>query len=69
MRACILCSRPLPAIHDYCICSMRHEVRELLSFLRHRGAALAPRECAALGAQVHLAVQAAARTLEVERVG
>eukprot|EP00969_Alexandrium_andersonii_P267251 11810215-Alexandrium_andersonii.AAC.1 len=35
----------------------------LLSFLRHRASALSQAECAALGVQIHLAVQAAARSV------
>eukprot|EP00969_Alexandrium_andersonii_P133720 5913548-Alexandrium_andersonii.AAC.1 len=60
MRECILCSRPLPGIPDFCICPMCHEAREILAFLRLRGAALSQPESAALGVQLHLAVQAAA---------
>eukprot|EP00969_Alexandrium_andersonii_P145897 6452917-Alexandrium_andersonii.AAC.1 len=66
MRECISCSRPLPGIADFGICPVCHEARELLAFLRARGAALAQPECAALGVQIHLAVQNAARSLERE---
>eukprot|EP00969_Alexandrium_andersonii_P091868 4055132-Alexandrium_andersonii.AAC.1 len=63
MKECLVCNRPLPGIPDFCICPLCHEARELLSFLRHRASALSQAECAALGVQIHLAVQAAARSL------
>eukprot|EP00969_Alexandrium_andersonii_P250934 11090372-Alexandrium_andersonii.AAC.1 len=64
MHERISCSKPLPGIEDYGICSVCHDARELLAFLRARGAALTQLERAALGVQIHLAAQSAARSLE-----
>eukprot|EP00969_Alexandrium_andersonii_P034068 1489926-Alexandrium_andersonii.AAC.1 len=62
----ISCARPLPGIADFAMCPVCHEARELLAFLRARGAALSQQECAALGVQIHIGVQNAARSLARE---
>eukprot|EP00969_Alexandrium_andersonii_P054933 2421304-Alexandrium_andersonii.AAC.1 len=64
MGECILRARPLPAFRGFAICSPGHEARELLAFLRARGATLSMPECAALGVRIHLAVGNVARSLE-----